>query len=129
MAFTRLARRVGRDFRRLWDAAKPQGEGSFWGLTSDDERVLDFNTPVADILRRVRAFGLTETIAKVGEMTLYVRRAVGWSELHAARPGDIVQSDGRRLVIAARDGYIGLIEWSPISLLASEAVGRTNLPG
>jgi methionyl-tRNA formyltransferase len=125
MAFTRLAGRVARDFVALWDRATPQGRGSYWKLASDDDRTLDFASPVEHIMRRVRAFGLTETIAHVNGRTVYVRRAVGWTETHAHPQGSLVHADGRRSVVAALDGYIALIEWSPIPLAATDAVGRS----
>ena len=124
MAFGRLAGRVASGFVALWDAATPQGRGSYWKLESDAERTLDFASPVDDIMRRVRAFGLTETIALVNGRTVYVRRAAGWTETHAHAPGSVVHADGRRSVVAALDGYIALIEWSPVPLAAADAVGR-----
>ncbi len=124
MAFGRLARRVAGDLPGLWDRARPQGAGSYWKLTGDAARTLDFTGPVDAILRQIRAFGLTETIAHVNGKTVYVRRVVGWTEAHGHAPGAVVHADGRRTVVAARDGYIGLIEWSPIPLVAVEAVGR-----
>jgi methionyl-tRNA formyltransferase len=128
MASAKLARRVARDFAAFWNEARPQTGGSFWKLTADQERVLDFTAPVEAILRRVRAFGLTETIAKLTGVTVYVRRAVGWTEEHQHPPGTVVHADGRRTVIAAKDGFIGLIEWSPVPLVATEAIGRVIPP-
>jgi methionyl-tRNA formyltransferase len=88
MAFGRLARRVADDFVQLWDQAQAQQGGSYWKLTSDAERTLDFAATVERVMRQVRAFGPTESIA-------------------------------------ALDGYVGLIEWSPIPLVAIDAVGRS----
>jgi len=127
MAFGRLARRIGRDIDGLWDKARPQGPGSYWKGSSDDDRVLEFSRPVETILRTVRAFGMTETIARIQNSVVYVRRAVGWTEAHSHTPGAVVHTDGRRWVIAAKDGYIALLEWSPITLPATELVGR-NVP-
>jgi methionyl-tRNA formyltransferase len=124
MACGRLAARVANDFVGLWARATPQSGGSYWKHASDDDRTLDFSASVEGVLRRVRAFGATETIAHVNGRTVYVRRAVGWTEAHANAPGSVVHADGRRSVVAARDGYIALLEWSPIPLFAMEAVGR-----
>jgi methionyl-tRNA formyltransferase len=124
MAAGRLGRRVAADFRALWDKAQPQAAGSYWKFTTDDERTLDFTAPVEVTMRQVRAFGMTETIAHVNGRTVYVRRAVGWTEAHGHEPGAVVHADGRRSVVAALDGYVGLIEWSPLPLAAIEAVGR-----
>jgi methionyl-tRNA formyltransferase len=125
MAFRRLASRIGRNARQLWDNARAQGPGSYWPASTDDDRLLDFQQPVETILRTVRAFGMTETIAKLSNSVVYVRRAVGWTEQHNHAPGAVVHMDGRRWVIAAKDGYVALLEWSPITLPATELVGRT----
>jgi methionyl-tRNA formyltransferase len=124
MAFRRLAGRIGRNVRRLWDNARPQGPGSYWKGSTDDDRLLDFEQPVETIMRTVRAFGLTETIARLSGSIIYVRRATGWTEQHSYAPGAVVHTDGRRWVVAAKDGYIALLEWSPITLAATELVGR-----
>jgi methionyl-tRNA formyltransferase len=124
MAFGRLARHVARNLPRLWDEARPQQGGRYWPLTPPSARVIDFSAPVANALDQARAFGLTETVANLNGMTLYVRRLVGWPEAHGYAPGTIVHTDGRRMVVAALDGFIGIIEWSPINLAATEAVGR-----
>jgi len=124
MAFRRLAGRVGRNVHSLWDQAKPQGPGSYWKGSTDDDRMLDFTQPVETIMRTVRAFGLTESIARISNGVVYVRRATGWTEQHSHAPGAVVHTDGRRWVVAAKDGYIALLEWSPITLPATELVGR-----
>ncbi len=127
MAFGRLAHRVGRNVAALWDGARPQGPGSYWKAPTDEDRLLDFQGPVETIMRQVRAFGLTETIAKISNSAIYVRRAAGWTEAHQHAPGSVVHTDGRHWVIAAQDGYVALLEWSPITLAATELVGR-NVP-
>ena len=124
MAFGRLTRRIARDLPTLWNTAKPQQGGSYWSRLTDADRELDFAAPVETVLRKVRAFGLTETIAKLNEQTLYVRRAVGWTEVHNHPTGTVVHNDGRRSVVAAADGYVALIEWSPLPQGASEVIGR-----
>ena len=124
MAFRRLAGRIGRNVGALWDEARPQGPGSYWQASTDSDRLLDFQGPVDAIMRTVRAFGLTETIARLSNSTIYVRRATAWTEPHHHAPGAIVHQDGRSWVVAAKDGYVALLEWSPINLAATELVGR-----
>jgi len=124
MAFKRLTHRVARDLPRLWDEALPQGPGTYWKRLTDDERRLDFTAPVETILRKVRAFGMTEAIAQLAGQTLYVRRAVGWTEAHNHQAGSVVFTDGRKSVIAAADGYIGLLEWSFVPPAAVDVIGR-----
>lgn len=111
MATKRLAGRVADDFEALWAAAEPQVGGSYWPLWSQDDRVLDFAKPVETILRKVRAFGLLETLVQTNGGQLRVRRAVGWTEAHGHTPGRVVQKHNGMVVFAAADGYIGLVEW------------------
>jgi methionyl-tRNA formyltransferase len=103
-------------------AATPQSDGSYHSKWTELERRLDFSQSVQEILRRVRAFGPLECIAKLGKTTLFVRRAIGWTEAHSVPPGTVVHANSLALVVAAADGYIGLTEWS---LINPEAVTGT----
>lgn len=115
MAATRLAARVAGDFDRLWSASRPQGDGgSYWPRLTDADRTLDFTRPVAELMRLVRACGLVECIAPMRGKNVFVRRAVAWREAHAWEPGQIVHEYHRWVVIAAADGFVALIEWSPL---------------
>ena len=125
IAVNRLAQRVARNLDALWNGAVPQTGGSYWRLWTDAERTLDFRQPVAAIMRQVRAFGSLEVQAQVNGGLVHVRRAVGWIEAHAQTPGSVVHiGTPRALVVAAADGFIGLIEWSPVSLAAVANIGR-----
>ena len=124
MASARLAARVAADLPGLWRAASPQGDGSYWNRTSDADRTLDFREPVDSILRRVRAFGAIETIARIGEARVFVAAAAGWTEPHAHAPGTVVHRHRRQIVIAARDGYVQLTRWSGIALGDAASTGR-----
>jgi methionyl-tRNA formyltransferase len=79
---------------------------------------------VAAILRRVRAFGTIETIARLGDNRVYVAAAEGWSEPHRHTPGTVVHRYRRHIVIAARDGYIQLNRWSPVAMTEAGHLGR-----
>jgi len=115
MASRRLAARVATDFARLWDEAVPQSAGSYWPRVTDAARTLDFTRPVADIMRVVRSFGLLECLAVLNGTAAYVRRAHAWEEAHDHPPGRIVHVSQRRMVIAARDGFVVLIEWTAVA--------------
>lgn len=121
-AARRLATRVAGDFAALWQGAEPQGEGSYWRMLTDADRTLDFDMPVEEILRRVRAFGELETIAHLRRMTVYVRRASGWTEAHSHKPETLVSAT-HPIVIAAADGYVCLHDWS---LIPREAAHRSG---
>jgi methionyl-tRNA formyltransferase len=124
MAWRPLVNEVAHNFTALWDAAQPQGEGSYWPLLSEQERTIDFAGSVAEILRLVRACGLFECKAKVDGRPIFVRRAVGWVEAHQRLLGELVHVQHRTMVVAVRDGYIGLVEWSAIEPGGQRNVGR-----
>ena len=119
MATARLAYRVAMNFETLWKHATPQTGGEYWPKPTAAQRTIDFKLSVADILRRVRAFGDLECLALIKGVRVRVRRAVGWVQTHGNRPGAVVYSSGASMVVAAGDGYIGLVDWSPVE----------NLPG
>jgi methionyl-tRNA formyltransferase len=110
MAARKLAARLARQFTELWEQATPQGEGSYWPNYKIEERVIDFHQPVAGVLRHIRAYGRTESLARVNDRWLIVKRAVGWPESHSQPPGTVVHVYKRAIVVTAADGYIGLLE-------------------
>ncbi|KQP32300.1 formyl transferase [Methylobacterium sp. Leaf469] len=115
---------IARDLPARWRRAEPQGEGSYWPRVTDADRTLDFRSDVDAILRRVRAFGTIETIARLGDGRIYVASAEGWREAHRHTPGTVVHRYRRHVVIAARDGYIQLNRWSPIAVTEVDHLGR-----
>jgi methionyl-tRNA formyltransferase len=113
MAAARLASRLAGDFAGAWARARPQGEGSYWRKCALRERVLDFRAPVDDVVRHVRAFGATGSLAAIGATWFAVRRAVGWAERHDLAPGAVAHVHNRSIVIATPDGYVALLETEP----------------
>jgi len=111
MASRRLAARVAAQFTALWDKAVPQQGGDYWNKPELWERVVDFSNPVEDILRLIRAYGTNVSLAKLDGNWFGVTRAVGWQEAHTFKPGTVVHLFNRSVVVAAADGYIGLIEF------------------
>lgn len=125
MAARRLAAGpLARDLPNRWKRAEPQGDGSYWARATDADRTLDFRQDVEAILRRVRAFGTVETIARLGDQRAYVAEAQGWQEAHSYAPGAIVHRHRRHVVVAARDGFIQILRWSPLSLMEAGQTGR-----
>lgn len=112
MEASRLAARIATNFATLWQAAIPQSAGSYWPMWSETDRIIDFALPVAIIMRQVRAFGDLECMATINNMTIFIHRAKGWFEPHAATPGSVVHSSNLALVVAAADGFIAITEWS-----------------
>lgn len=125
MAARRLASGpIGKDLPALWRRAEPQGDGSYWPRATDTDRTLDFRQDVGSILRRVRAFGTVETIARLGDARVYVAAAEGWRERHSHTPGAVIHRHRRHVVIAAQDGYVQITRWSPVPLAEAAQVGR-----
>jgi methionyl-tRNA formyltransferase len=124
LASRRLAGNVAANFEADWNAAVPQGEGSYHSLWTQQERLLDFTQTVEQILRRVRAFGPIESLAQLNGALLFVRRAVGWCEAHELKPGQVVHANNLAMVIAVADGYVGLTEWSLVDPAAAIGTPR-----
>lgn len=125
MAARRLAAGpLGRELPARWRRSEPQGDGSYWPRATDFDRTLDFRQDVATVLRRVRAFGTVETIARLGDARVFVAEAQGWPERHAHTPGTVVHRHRRHVVVAALDGYVQLTRWSPVPLAEAGQVGR-----
>ncbi|MFI4939853.1 MAG: formyltransferase family protein [Burkholderiales bacterium] len=120
MASGRLARRVAKNFSSLWEQAQPQGPGEYWPCFTVQERSVDFADPVEAILRRIRAFGSLECYAVANGEQIYIRRAIGWTEPHNNQPNTVAHVDNHTMVIAAKDGYIALLEWGLIPAPASQ---------
>ena len=125
MAMRELATQIAHNFNGYWDKATPQAsDADYWKKLADEEWLLKFDQPVASILRRVRAFGQLECIAHVNNMLMFVRRVVGWTEIHHHASGTVVYSNGHSIVIAADDGYIGIVEWSLVTRHQMAQIGR-----
>jgi methionyl-tRNA formyltransferase len=115
---------IARELPQRWRRPEPQGDGSYWARVSDHDRTLDFRKEVDAILRRVRAFGSIETIARLGDARVFVAAADGWRESHTLTPGTVVHRYRRSVVVAARDGYVVLTRWSPVPLTEAAQIGR-----
>lgn len=84
-------------------------------MATVEDRFINFNQSIGSILRHIRAYGSTQSFAAVGETILIAKRAIGWRELHSYNLGDIVYTNQRKMIIAATDGLIGLIDVEPFS--------------
>jgi len=110
MAARRLAGKVANNFTTLWQNAQPQTGGSYWPRWTNEARLIDFTMPVEHILRHLRAFGLIESLARLDHLIVSVKHTVGWRESHSYLPGQIVHTNNRAIVVAAADGYIGILD-------------------
>ena len=112
MATGRLAQRVAAAVEPLWQAAVPQGVGSYWPKWSEQDRIIDFTGQVDVIMRQIRAFGDIECMATINNINIFIHRAKGWIEPHQATPGSVVHANNLKFVVAAANGYIAITEWS-----------------
>jgi methionyl-tRNA formyltransferase len=110
MAAKQLATRVAGQFIELWRQARPQEGGTYWKKSELTEHIIDFQKPVEGIMRHIRAFGDSGSLARIGKTWFTVRRAVGWSERHDHAPGDVAHVFNRSIVVAAADGYVAFLE-------------------
>jgi methionyl-tRNA formyltransferase len=124
MATRRIARGLAANFAAAWAAAEPQVAGTYYPRASDADRTLDFRLPVATLLRRIRAFGVVETLAPLGPGTIHVAQAHGWEEAHDLPPGTLAHQYRRVITVAAKDGFLAITRWSPVSLDAARNFGR-----
>lgn len=115
---------IATELAERWRRAEPQGDGSYWPRVNDADRTLDFRQDVADVLRRVRAFGTIETIARLGSARIFVAAADGWRETHRHTVGTVVHRHRRHVVVAARDGYVQITRWSQVPLNEAGQLGR-----
>ncbi len=107
-----LAGDVAGKFIHYWDNATPQGEGTYFKQWTAIDRTLDFSQSVDDVMCRIRAFGLIECIATINAVTVFVHRAVGWPEVHGYKPGVLVNASEMKMLVAVKDGFVQIIEWS-----------------
>jgi methionyl-tRNA formyltransferase len=129
MAARTLAKRVAAHFSELWTEATPQTDGSYWPRFKMKQRIVDFSKPVKEILHFIRAFGDTECLVKIYDNWFIVKRAVGWTESHNHPIGQVVHVFNQHTVVAASDGYIGLLQWNfapphVVAELSSEPLER-----
>jgi len=115
IAAKRLATEIADNFMPLWEQARPQETGEYWKKPTVEERVINFQLPVEQIMLQIRAYGANGTFALIDNIWLNVKRAVGWIEQHQDVPSLVVHNGNRSIVVAASDGYIGLIDYAPIT--------------
>ncbi len=125
MAAKKLAVRTAGQFVHLWENATPQENGSYWPKPTMADRIIDFQKPVDRILRQIRAFGRAETFAKIADTWFVVKGAIGWVEVHQEPPGKLVHVFNRSSVVAALDGYVGLIDFG---IAPPQIVAQINSP-
>jgi len=110
IAGRRLAERIARNFAELWRQATPQGDGSYWPKITLADKVVDLSRPVDDLLRHVRAYGRTGSLANVAGTWHLVKSACGWRDTHEYPAGTVIHTHARTLVVAVADGYLAILD-------------------
>jgi len=87
-------------------AGSKQGKGSYWAMPNEAERCIDWNKPVIEIDRVIRAFGKFESWAKFDGKDWLVQDGTVWKEKHNYIPGQVVQRTNKEVVISAKDGFV-----------------------
>jgi methionyl-tRNA formyltransferase len=103
-----LLTQVLRQFDSYWAKAVPQDDGSRWPMPSDQDMMLDWTAPVAEINRVVRAYGKMHSTAKFDGKRWNVAVASVWEEPHTHQPGSVVLRTNAEVLIAARNGFVCL---------------------
>jgi len=124
MASGRLADRVANNFTEMWNQAIPQGPGDYWPKMTQEELTINFSNSVDTIMCQVRALGLLECLAYINGVLICIRRAVGWAEIHNHLAGTVVHVNNKNIVVAAQNGYIGIIDWNIVSADLSKAASQ-----
>ncbi len=110
IAARRLADRVARNFAELWQTAAPQGDGTYWPKITLADKGVDLSRPVDDLLRHIRAYGRTGSLANVAGAWHIVKHATGWREAHEHPAGTVIHRYARTVVVAVADGYLAILD-------------------
>jgi len=51
----------------------------------------------------------------INGVLICTRRAVGWTEAHGQTPGTVVHVGNKSIVVAAQNGFIGILDWNVVS--------------
>jgi methionyl-tRNA formyltransferase len=112
IAAKELALKVAEELETLWCQAQVQREGCYFPLWDASESKLDFSSPLAVLLRQVLQFGAVGCQALLNQKSLTIRRASGWLEKHAVAPGTVVHTYHTSIVVACRDGFMSITDWT-----------------
>jgi methionyl-tRNA formyltransferase len=103
-----LLSRVLKELETYWNRAKPQENGSYWPMPSDKDSLLDWNLPVKEIDKIVRAFGKFHSWCSFEDKEWLVEDASVWEQAHDYSPGTVVNRMSKEIVLAAKDGFVCL---------------------
>lgn len=110
-----------RTLEEKWKNATAQNEADASTYFTPDEemRTLNWNNTVEKLLLLGRAFGRYGTIAHIEndhdqKQTLGVFQFSAWKEEHAIKPGTLLRSSPREIIISISDGFICLKDFKVI---------------
>tara|TARA_R110001592_G_scaffold144484_2_gene367617 strand:- start:3643 stop:4491 length:849 start_codon:yes stop_codon:yes gene_type:complete len=109
------------NIKEYWTNATAQDhdKASYYDEPDAVFRTLNWHDSVAVCIQKNRAFGRFGVFARVtdryGEsQNLAVFQFNGWTEKHDHRAGTLIRSLPREITVAVQDGYICLLDFSPI---------------
>lgn len=107
--------KILKDIKTYWNDAKPQkdGKGGFHKTPSRETRTLDWNENVETLLKKSSAFSRFGCHAQFAGQNWYVYALDCWTEKHEHEPGTCLTIQNNLALIAVKDGYIALKEFSP----------------
>ncbi len=100
------------NFDDYWKNARPQTEGSYWKMPTWDERTINWNMSIKEIDKIIRAFGNFNSFATFDGKDWLVQSAICRKEEHSYTPGTIVERNGEEVVIAVKDGFVRITNYS-----------------
>ncbi len=110
--------RIVKDIKQSWENAKPQNDklSSSYNAPSVEERLVNWNETAKELNIKSLAFGRFGMIANVTNnmndtQKLAVFQFTTWEEEHIYKPGTLVRSSPREIIITIKDGYACLKEF------------------
>jgi len=102
------------EIKEKWKDTVPQDEdyATYFPPPDDATRTLHWEDNVKDIQRRAAAFGRYGCYGMVGKKRLNIFALDGWEEPHQYKPGACVSIQNNIAIIAARDGFITIKDFS-----------------
>ncbi len=91
---------------KLWEKAKPQGEGEYWKLLPEEAQTVDCERTPDELRTMLRAFGSSGVFFKAGDRKWILRTVSCQNAEHNDAPGTILFQNGRTMCVAVNGGII-----------------------
>lgn len=109
LAAKQLVATCFQDFDRYWDTATPQqGNGSYWGYPSQQDRSINWQSGIETIDRTCRAFGKVGCFARFDNQLWLVTDLNVWPDPHHYPAGQVIHKTNTEMIVAASDGLCSM---------------------